>query len=334
MKKPVPQISLSSQEEKRRFAIKLIGKKIQKTEVMRLAKISARSYYRYKKLIQTKGNSKAALRQSQSRSARRLTKARKISIMNSLRANPFQSTRDLVDKLHQRISYPTIYRYLIAKGFRQKFPSSHFKLKDGDQAQRLHFARSLRNFFGMAEIVFEDETSFWLFENHLPGWFHKDAKNPLSVEKHSGKIHLCGGISCFGKVFVTTFRKNLNSRRYSKIMERDLIPNANRLYPYGWWLAQDNSPNHQGDALVVKYNDVPYYIVLPPRSPDLNPIENLWSEIKRNVRKRLPQSLDQLEQYALEEWNKISNEKIQNYCESFEERLKEVIKQKGEAIDY
>jgi len=172
---------------------------------------------------------------------------------------------------------------------------------EGDADERLQFARSLRNFIGMTEIVFVDETSFWLFDNHLPGWFHKDQKNPLSVERHSGKVHMCGGISCFGKVFVTTFRNNLNSNRYSRIMRRDLIPNANRLYVYGWWLAQDKSPSHQGDALVVKYKEVPYYLDWPARSPDFNPIENLWGEIKQNVRKRLPQTLEQLEQFALEE---------------------------------
>ena len=63
-------------------------------------------------------------------------------------------------------------------------------------------------------------------------------------------------------------------------------------------------------------------------------MENLWGELKRNVRKRLPQTVDQLEEYALEEWNKIPNEKTKNYCESFQERLKELIKQKGEKINY
>ena len=111
---------------------------------------------------------------------------------------------------------------------------------EGDANERLKLAKSLKNFVGFAETVFVDETSFWLFENNLPGWFHEEAKNPLSFEKHSGKVH----ISCFGKVFLRTFRSNLNSTRYSEIMEMDLIPAANVLYPHGWWLAQDNSPNH------------------------------------------------------------------------------------------
>jgi len=44
MKKPVKSKPISQQEEKRSFAIKLIGKKIKKPDVMRIAKISERSF--------------------------------------------------------------------------------------------------------------------------------------------------------------------------------------------------------------------------------------------------------------------------------------------------
>ena len=95
-----------------------------------------------------------------------------------------------------------------------------------------------------------------------------------------------------------------------------------------------DQPTHQGDALPVKYNEVPYYLDWPPRSPDLNPLENLWSELKRNIRKRLPDTIDELEQFALEEWDRIPYENIKNYYESFEDRLKVVIRSKGEKINY
>ena len=88
------------------------------------------------------------------------------------------------------------------------------------------------------------------------------------------------------------------------------------------------------DALIVKYKEVPYYLDWPSRSPDLSPIENLWGELKRNVRKRFPQSLDELEEFIIQEWENISDQKVQNYCESFENRLKCVIATKGEKIDY
>uniref|UniRef100_A0AAZ3R7D8 Transposase Tc1-like domain-containing protein n=1 Tax=Oncorhynchus tshawytscha TaxID=74940 RepID=A0AAZ3R7D8_ONCTS len=43
----------------------------------------------------------------------------------------------------------------------------------------------------------------------------------------------------------------------------------------------------------------------PSQSPDLNPIENLWAELKKCVRARRPTNLTHLHQLGQEEWAKI-----------------------------
>jgi transposase len=45
----------------------------------------------------------------------------------------------------------------------------------------------------------------------------------------------------------------------------------------------------------------------PALSPDLNPIEHLWGELGRRVRKRVnpPESIDQLQRALTDEWNNI-----------------------------
>uniref|UniRef100_A0AAZ3SWJ7 Tc1-like transposase DDE domain-containing protein n=1 Tax=Oncorhynchus tshawytscha TaxID=74940 RepID=A0AAZ3SWJ7_ONCTS len=40
----------------------------------------------------------------------------------------------------------------------------------------------------------------------------------------------------------------------------------------------------------------------PSQSPNLNPIENLWAELKKRVRARRPTNLTQLHQLCQEEW--------------------------------
>ena len=62
MKKFVKVKTPSPQEDKRKFAIKLINKKISKPEVMRISKISERTYRRFKDLIKKKGALKAGQR--------------------------------------------------------------------------------------------------------------------------------------------------------------------------------------------------------------------------------------------------------------------------------
>ncbi len=43
----------------------------------------------------------------------------------------------------------------------------------------------------------------------------------------------------------------------------------------------------------------------PAWSPDLSPTENIWHIIKRKIRQRRPQSLQQLETYIRQEWDQI-----------------------------
>jgi len=332
MKKITKVPKVSDQEQKRTFAINLIKKKIAKPKVMSLAHISLSSYYRYRALIQKYRGSRAFERKGRSGRITVLSKAQKVSITNSLRANPFQSTRDLADKFHGKAHYSTIYRYLVSAGFEKKYPSSHFQLKPEDLTNRLNFARHYRYFKRMNEIIFSDETSIWLHDNNLPGWFHKNEKNPLSIERHSGKVHLSGGISHNGKVYATVFRSNLNSTLYKDILEKNLLPNAKRLYSHSWWLAIDNSPCHKGVATHYIDHNVPDVLPWPARSPDLNPIENLWALLKRNIRKRFPQTLDQLEDTILEEWIRLPENTVRNLCDDFPRRLKKLYNEQGGKI--
>ncbi len=43
----------------------------------------------------------------------------------------------------------------------------------------------------------------------------------------------------------------------------------------------------------------------PSQSPDLNPIENLWKELKVRVAKHQPRNLNNLERICKEEWDRI-----------------------------
>ncbi len=65
------------------------------------------------------------------------------------------------------------------------------------------------------------------------------------------------------------------------------------------------------------------------QSPDLNPIENLWRELKVRVAKHQPQNLNDLERICKEEWDKIPPEMCANLVTNYKKRLTSVIANKG-----
>jgi len=97
----------------------------------------------------------------------------------------------------------------------------------------------------MPEIIFTDTTSIWLFDNYNKDWFNDDPSHPLSVDKHSGKIHVWGSVSMlYGKISMTTFRVNLTADLLSTTLREDFLPEANYHYPEGWVLQMDNDPKN------------------------------------------------------------------------------------------
>jgi transposase len=84
-------------------------------------------------------------------------------------------------------------------------------------------------------------------------------------------------------------------------------------------------------------------MIWPPYSPDLNPIENLWSIMKREIYKLYPElefapdtvaTLEALVSAAREAWHTINSSVLYNLFVTMPHRVQAVIAAKGWYIKY
>jgi len=110
----------------------------------------------------------------------------------------------------------------------------------------------------------------------------------MSTCKRSGCVsaNYWGWISREGGGILHHIEGHLDSLQYQHILQNVMVPSVQILYPEGIiYLQQDHSSIH--DSRVVQewlYRQADVELLdWPPRGPDMNPIENMWSEVKRTM---------------------------------------------------
>ncbi|KAL0154275.1 hypothetical protein M9458_050388 [Cirrhinus mrigala] len=98
----------------------------------------------------------------------------------------------------------------------------------------------------------------------------------------------------------------------------------------GWVFQHGNDPKHTA-RVTKEWLRKKHFKVLewPSQSPDLNPIENLWRELKVCVAQRQPQNITALEEICMEEWAKIPATVCENLVKTYRKHSTSVIANKG-----
>src|SRR5262249_46399710 len=104
-----------------------------------------------------------------------------------------------------------------------------------------------------------------------------------------------------------------------------------------WIFQQDNAPIHRSHS-TRSWFEVNGVVVMawPARSPDLNPIENLWGWLVRRVyaNGRQYSTTDGLKQAILEEWDNVPATLLHRLVDSMHTRLASVVYNHGGQTKY
>ena len=132
--------------------------------------------------------------------------------------------------------------------------------------------------------------------------------------------------------------ESVTGAEHVKTLCKYALPTMRRMFPRGdGWYQEDNaSPHTSKVAMAFRAKQKLRVLPWPPQSPDLNPIENLWAELKRRLRKRKkkPSNLTELERQVKSEWKAVPKEFIENLVDSMPERVQAVIAANGGPTKY
>lgn len=214
-----------------------------------------------------------------------------------------------------------------------------------NRAKRMQYARiHLQKPLGFwNRVVWSDESKFNLFgsDGKIMVWrTPKEEWDPecmVPTVKHGGgSVMVWGCFSSLGVGNLVFINGNMTGLMYRGILENNLFASVNKMkIDKNWLFQQDNDPKHRS-AIVTSWlngNQVGR-LQWPSSSPDMNPIEHLWDEVERRLKKQQPKTITELKEALIRVWNNIEQPVLKKLVDSVPNRLHELIKAKGYPTKY
>lgn len=260
-----------------------------------------------------------------------------------LAVNNTLSSSDIKYQLDLKVSARRVRQVLEANNdvkYKKSFPIPF--LTPRHKKARFDFAEKYRFWENeWKNVVFSDEKKFKLDGPDSYSASYQDKRRPTSLMTRrnfgGGTVMIWAAFSFTGKTPLCIISTRMDSNKYIQLMEEVLIPFADENMDDSMIYQQDNASCHVSKVTKAFFTEsnIPL-LEWPALSPDLNPIENVWGLLAQQVFQhgRRYDTVRQLKDAIIQEWNKIDQIRLQSYIESMPKRLEEVIKNKGGPTHY
>lgn len=236
------------------------------------------------------------------------------------------------------VSLATIVRNRLDLGWTYRGSAYCQLIRQQNKDKRLDWARTYID-DEFENVIWTDETTVQI-ETHKRYCYRKEGHKPRPKPrpKHPVKVHVWAGISKQGATKVCIFEGIMAAPLYCEILEKTLLPFINDKFPPPnvHRFMQDNDPKHTSRAAqdFFQRNSVNWWRT-PPESPDMNPIENLWHELKEFIRREVkPKNKDELIEGIMQFWDSVDVYKCCRYINHLKKVLPKVIEVRGEPTGY
>lgn len=266
-------------------------------------------------------------------------------LVRHCKKGPFIPATELKKELNITASVETIRRRLRDNNLNACCPRKVPLHSHKHVAKRLNYAKTHLNWPAekWRNVLWTDESKVVLFGGkgtrsyvRRPPNAEFNPKYTTKTIKHGGSsIMVWGCFSYYGVGPIHWIKTIMDKTVYVNILQEVMLPYVSENMPLIWVFQQDNDPKHTSKLAKKWFLDNKINMMeWPAQSPDLNPIENLWTDIKKGVSQIQPTSNQALWTAVQQIWYSIPKERCQNLVNSMPKRCAEVITNKGHATKY
>ncbi len=230
-------------------------------------------------------------------------------------------------------------------GVKASRATTHRRVKEfgySCRQRRLTWAKEKKNWTvaQWSKVLFSDQSKFYILFGVLESGGRVEkliahvAWSP-SV-KFPQSVMIWGAMSSAGVGPLCFLKTNITAPVYQDILKHFMLPSADQFFKDADFIfQQDLAPAHTAKSTKSWLNDHGVGVLdWPANSPDLNPIEILWSIVKRKMRNKKPKNADELKATVKETWASIPPQQCHKLITSMPRRIDAVIKAKGAPTKY